>query len=68
VYGKTFVYFPVISKEEYARYTFNSSYLQLFNGSLNQVVSFFVKEDKISLKELEELKNYIETEIKRQKK
>lgn len=67
VYGKTFVYFPVVTKEEYARYTFNKSYLQLFNGSLNQVVSFFVKEDKVSLKELEELKNYIEAEINKQK-
>ncbi len=68
VYGKTFVYFPLVSKEDYAQYTFSNSYMQLFNGSLNQVVSFFVKEDKVSLKELEELKNYLETEIEKQKK
>jgi predicted transcriptional regulator len=68
VYGKTFVYYPVVTKEEYAQYTFSNSYMQLFNGSLNQVVSYFVKEDKVSLKELEELKNYLETEIKKQKK
>jgi predicted transcriptional regulator len=68
VYGKTFVYFPLVSKEDYAHYTFSNSYMQLFNGSLNQVVSFFVKEDKVSLKELEELKNYLETEIEKQKK
>jgi predicted transcriptional regulator len=68
VYGKTFVYFPVVTKEEYAQYTFSNSYMQLFNGSLNQVVSYFVKEDKVSLKELEELKNYLEAEIKKQKK
>jgi BlaI family transcriptional regulator, penicillinase repressor len=68
VYGKTFVYFPKVTKEAYAQYTFNNSYMQLFNGSLNQVVSFFVKEDKVSLKELEELKNYLEAEIEKQKK
>jgi BlaI family transcriptional regulator, penicillinase repressor len=68
VYGKTYVYYPVISKEEYARYSLNESYKQLFNGSLNQVVSFFVKEERVGLKELEELKSYLETEIAKQKK
>jgi BlaI family transcriptional regulator, penicillinase repressor len=68
VYGKTYVYFPIIQKEEYARHTLKNSYTQLFNGSLNQVVSFFVKDDKVGLKELEDLKNYIENEIKKQKK
>jgi BlaI family transcriptional regulator, penicillinase repressor len=68
VYGKTHVYFPIVSKEEYAKYTLKNSYSQLFNSSINQVVSFFVKEDKVTLKELEDLKNYIEAEIKKQKK
>jgi predicted transcriptional regulator len=67
-FGKTYVYFPVVSKDEYARYAVKNSYTQLFNGSLNQIVSFFVKQDKVSLKELEELKNYIEIEIEKQKK
>ena len=35
----------------------------LFNGSLNQMVSTFVKEKKVSLQELEELKDIIESEI-----
>lgn len=68
VYGKTHVYYPIVTKEAYAGNTLKSTYTQLFNGSLNQVVSFFVKEDKVSLKELEELKNYIESEIQKQKK
>jgi BlaI family transcriptional regulator, penicillinase repressor len=67
-FGKTFVYFPVVSKDEYARYAVKSSYTQLFNGSLNQIVSFFVRQEKVGLKELEELKNYIEVEIEKQKK
>ena len=67
-FGKTYVYFPVVSKDEYARYAVKNSYTQLFNGSLNQIVAFFVKQDKVSLKELEELKNYIEIEIEKQKK
>jgi BlaI family transcriptional regulator, penicillinase repressor len=68
VYGKTHVYYPIITREEYAGNTLKSTYNQLFNGSLNQVVSFFVKEDKVSLKELEEIKNLIESEIQKQKK
>ena len=67
-FGKTYVYFPVVSKDEYARYEVKSSYTQLFNGSLNQIVSFFVRQEKVGLKELEELKNYIEVEIEKQKK
>jgi BlaI family transcriptional regulator, penicillinase repressor len=66
-FGKTYVYFPIVSKEEYARYAVKSSYAQLFNGSLNQIVSFFVKQDNVSLKELEDLRNYIEAEIQKQK-
>lgn len=68
VYGKTHVYYPVVTKEEYAKHTLKNSYTQLFNGSLNQIVSFFVKEDKVSLKELEDLKNYLEKEIQKHKK
>lgn len=68
VYGKTHVYYPIVSRDEYARNTIKISFNELFDNSLNQVVSFFVKEDKVSLKELEELKNFIEAEIQKQKK
>lgn len=68
VYGKTHVYYPIVSRDEYARNTIKSTFNELFDNSLNQVVSFFVKEDKVSLKELEELKNFIEAEIHKQKK
>lgn len=68
VYGKTHVYYPIVSREEYARNTIKSTFNELFNNSLNQVVSFFVKEDKVSLNELEALKIFIEAEIQKQKK
>lgn len=68
VYGKTHVYYPIVSREEYARNTIKSTFNELFNNSLNQIVSFFVKEDKVSLNELEELKIFIEAEIRKQKK
>jgi BlaI family transcriptional regulator, penicillinase repressor len=68
VYGKTYVYFPIVSPKDYAKYLFKDSYKSIFNNSLNQAVSFFVKQNKTSLAELEELKNYIEEEIKKKTK
>jgi BlaI family transcriptional regulator, penicillinase repressor len=68
VYGKTYVYFAIVSQKDYAKYLFKDSYKSIFNNSLNQAVSFFVKQNKTSLSELEELKNYIEEEIKKKTK
>jgi predicted transcriptional regulator len=67
-YGKTNVYFPLVSKKEYAQYVLKDTFKGLFNGSLHQVMSYFVKNKEVSLSELEELKNMLEEEIKNQKK
>lgn len=67
-YGKTNVYFPIISKKEYGQYILKDTFKGLYNGSLNQMMSFFVKNKDVSLSELEELKNMLEEEIKNQKK
>lgn len=62
-FGKTNVFYPVISRQEYAKSIMKHAVKGLFNGSLNQLVSTFVKEKKVSLQELEELKDIIESEI-----
>ncbi len=62
-FGKTNVFYPVISRQEYAKSIMKHAVKGLFNGSLNQMVSTFVKEKKVSLQELEELKDIIESEI-----
>lgn len=68
-FGKTNVYFPVISRKDYTRFVFKDYFKSLFNGSLNQAVSFFMHEKKdVSLQELEEIKIIIESEIKKQSK
>jgi predicted transcriptional regulator len=67
-YGKTHVYYPVISKKEYAQYILKDSLKSFFNGSLKQAVSFFVNQKDASVAELEELKQIIETEIENQRK
>jgi BlaI family transcriptional regulator, penicillinase repressor len=67
-FGKTNVYSAVISKQEYAQQLLKFTIKGLFDGSLNQLVSSFVKSKDVSIQELEELKNMLEQEIKDQRK
>jgi BlaI family transcriptional regulator, penicillinase repressor len=67
-YGKTNVYYPAISKSEYAQFVLKETFKGLFNGSLNQMMSSFVKNKDVSIQELEELKQLLEAEIEKQKK
>ena len=66
-YGKTNVYYPVISQKDYAQHILKDTFRGLFNGSVNQLVSAFVKSREISLSELEELKEIVEKEISSKK-
>jgi predicted transcriptional regulator len=67
-YGKTYVYYSVVSKQEYAQHVLKDTFKGLFNGSLQQMVSHFVKNKDVSIHELEELKRMLELEIDNQKK
>jgi BlaI family transcriptional regulator, penicillinase repressor len=62
-YGKTFLYFPVISKKDYTKTFFKNFLGNYFGNSFQQLVSFFSKEDDLSLQDLEELKKLMEKEI-----
>ncbi len=66
-YGKTHVYFAVVSKKDYAQHLLKDTFKGLFNGSLNLMVSSFVKNKDVSLRELEELKEMLEKEIENKK-
>jgi BlaI family transcriptional regulator, penicillinase repressor len=59
-YGKTHQYFPIISKEAYRKRFMNSAIDNYFNSSYKNVVSFFAKEEKISVQELKEIISLIE--------
>lgn len=54
-YGKTHEYFPIVSKEEYTKFYLNNMVKGYFNGSFNNLVSFFAKENKVNLQDLEKL-------------
>lgn len=54
-YGKSHEYYPLISLEAYTRFSTGSLLENYFNDSPKSLLSFFVKENKIDLKELEEI-------------
>ena len=54
-FGRTFMYYPLISKEEYTRQSTHSLVDKYFSGSFESMVSFFVKEKNISVDELEKI-------------
>jgi predicted transcriptional regulator len=61
-YGKTHQYYPIIKKEEYRKRFMNMAIDNYFNNSYKNVVSFFAKEEKISVDELKEIIKLIEKE------
>lgn len=59
-YGKTHQYFPIITKEDYRKRFMNTAIESYFNSSYKNVVSFFAKEEKISVDDLKEIIELIE--------
>ena len=59
-YGKTHQYYPIISKEDYKTKFMNTAIDNYFNSSYKNLVSFFAKEEKISVAELKEIITLIE--------
>ncbi|MDJ1498287.1 BlaI/MecI/CopY family transcriptional regulator [Cytophagaceae bacterium DM2B3-1] len=59
-YGRTYVYLPAISKEEYGKRSFTDLVGYYFNGSPKNVLSFLVEENELKENELEELRQLIE--------
>jgi BlaI family transcriptional regulator, penicillinase repressor len=55
VIGRNHQYYPLISKEAYSKGTLQQVAKGYFGGSFSNMVSFFVKEKDISIKELEEM-------------
>lgn len=67
-YGKTHEYYPLISKSEYRKGKFKRFLNEYFDNSIESVVSFLVKEEKISPEEIEELTRMIANKPENTKK
>jgi BlaI family penicillinase repressor len=66
-YGKTHEYFPLISKDEYTKTYLKGFLNNYFSNSYQQLVSFFSNDNKLSVKELEEIREMMEQQIEKQK-
>ncbi|WAC15493.1 BlaI/MecI/CopY family transcriptional regulator [Dyadobacter pollutisoli] len=58
-YGKTHEYFPLISEEEYKRFEMKQLMVNYFDNSLPNLVSFFVKDNDLKTKDLDEIMKLI---------
>lgn len=69
--GKGYLYFPVVKKSDYSNQSINKLVDGYFQGSFKSMVSFFMKKNDMSLKELEsilkDIKKPDETEEQNQK-
>ncbi len=54
-YGRTYQYFPVISKDDYRKTQMSSFVRNYFSNSYQKMVSFFAREDSITVKDMEEI-------------
>lgn len=64
VYGRTHQYFPVISKDDYRKSQMSSFVRNYFSNSYQKMVSFFAREDSITVKEIEEIMEMMKKEEK----
>ncbi|GAB7087616.1 MULTISPECIES: BlaI/MecI/CopY family transcriptional regulator [Marinifilum] len=65
-FGKSHRYHPLITKKEYTRKFMKGFVRNYFSNSYRDMVSFFAKEEQVSLSELEEVKRMVEEQIKKQ--
>jgi predicted transcriptional regulator len=62
--GKGYVYFAVVSKETYQKAFMKRFMTNYFQNSFKNMVSFFAKEDKMNVEDIEELLNEVKKDLK----
>jgi predicted transcriptional regulator len=66
-YGNTYEYYPVVSREEYAKVHFNGFLSNYFQNSFPKMAAFFARENNLTLKDLEEIIRLTEQEMRNSK-
>lgn len=59
-YGKTHEYYPIITKMAYKKYAFKKMVTNYFDNSVEEVVSFIVKDENLSENEVRDILRIIE--------
>jgi BlaI family transcriptional regulator, penicillinase repressor len=62
IYGKSHEYFPILKKEEYGRSIYKKLYREILDGKKSSLLSFFMKEEKVNIEELEKILNQLKAE------
>jgi predicted transcriptional regulator len=57
--GRNHLYIPSISKDDYGKQYIRGLVNNYYKGSFSQLVSFFAKENEISIEELEAILNQL---------
>jgi predicted transcriptional regulator len=55
--GKGYIYYPIVKKDTYSNQSLNKLVNNYFNGSFQSMVSFFVKNNDVDLKDVEIILN-----------
>jgi predicted transcriptional regulator len=66
-YGKSHQYYPLVSREEYTREYLNNMVDNYFGNSLEKLVSFFSRQNKVDIEEAEKIIDLMNT-LKQKKK
>ena len=64
-YGKTHQYYPAVSKEDYRKFVTDKLRVGYFDNSARAMMSFFMENEQINLKEADEIMKMIEEMKKR---
>ncbi len=62
VFGKSHRYYPIIAKDAYRKFSMNQMMQGYFGGSASKLVSFFIKEKNLDVKDLDEILNVIKSQ------
>ncbi len=66
-YGKTHEYFPIINKEDYRKEYFQGFLKNYFSNSYKQLVSFFTKDNDMTMAEMQDIMDLMQKQIEKQK-
>ena len=61
-YGKTYEYFPLVTKDDYGKKTLSKFITDYFDGSAQSLVSFLVKEENLDAASLKKLLDKLDDE------
>ena len=63
-FGKTHQYYPLITKDTYRSFFLKSMMHNYFGGSIKNLVSFFAKDNDLSINDMEEIMKFVEEDLK----